>query len=143
MPILVIIYKQQRMSKCKTLKSTKSLKRKLSMPLRKNIPQYIRKEVWLDYFPNSVALCPACNLNQITPFDFHAGHIESHRNGGATIVKNLMPICASCNIQIGRRDMVVEGNRVNLAKTFKISVIERKIESKSLLSNVFSFLYKK
>lgn len=120
-------------------KKVQPKKKNEEMP-RRNIPQYIRKQLWLQYYPESQVKCRGCSINTITPFDFHAGHIISDKNGGDIILKNLLPLCASCNISIGKRNMIVnEDKTVNLDKTFNLKILERKFERKpkSFLSYLF------
>jgi len=64
----------------------------------------LKHNVWTHWFADETwALCP-CGAN-INVNDHHCGHIKARAKGGATIVKNLRPICASCNLSMRTRDM--------------------------------------
>jgi hypothetical protein len=39
--------------------------------------------------------------NQITAYDFQAGHNVPESRGGATTLDNLVPICSRCNLSMG------------------------------------------
>lgn len=70
---------------------------------RKPIPQALRWQVWLHYAGEHYkAKCsvPWC-LNIICVSDFQAGHKQADAAGGPTILENLIPICASCNLSMG------------------------------------------
>lgn len=66
---------------------------------KRNIPKSLREQVWLYWMGHkfdgkcSVVWCK----NRITPFNFEAGHNIPESKGGETTIKNLKPICASCN----------------------------------------------
>lgn len=68
------------------------------------IPAALREQVWISCFGDrmfkhkcSVKWCQ----NQITPFDFEAGHNVPESKGGVTDLTNLVPICARCNRSMG------------------------------------------
>lgn len=79
------------------------------MPIKKKktIPQSLRQQVWNTYISekDGTGQCWCCKTKQITPFDFHCGHVESESEGGKTELDNLRPICATCNLSMGTKNM--------------------------------------
>jgi len=70
--------------------------------LRPPITKKLRMEVWDKYFSNkAVGKCLVIGCNNILEKDkeysWDCGHIISHFNNGPTEIKNLRPICLSCN----------------------------------------------
>ena len=66
------------------------------------IPKALREQVWISKFGKSFdAKCftPWCQ-NRITVFDFQCGHDIPESKGGATVLSNLYPICARCNMSM-------------------------------------------
>ena len=66
------------------------------------IPKALREQVWISKFGKSFeAKCftPWCQ-NRITVFDFQCGHDIPESKGGPTILSNLYPICARCNMSM-------------------------------------------
>ncbi len=67
------------------------------------IPIALKQQVWLKH--NGETFKAKCMVkwcsNQITVFNFHAGHNIPEAQNGPTIVDNLFPICATCNLSMG------------------------------------------
>lgn len=76
---------------------------------RTSVSSTVVKTSWLKYTNDQYrpVHCICCNYNQITPFNFHAGHIISHANGGSSDIDNIMPLCASCNLSMSSKNMDV------------------------------------
>ena len=74
----------------------------------KNIKQAIRKLVWHHYigYKTGLALCWCCNVTPINVFEFECGHVIARSKGGADTIKNLRPICGSCNRSMGNQNML-------------------------------------
>jgi 5-methylcytosine-specific restriction endonuclease McrA len=71
---------------------------------KSNIPKALREQVWLTYVgPSFQRKCyiPWCK-NTMNVFDFHVGHDNPESRGGATEIANLRPICARCNLSMGK-----------------------------------------
>lgn len=69
---------------------------------KKGISEGIRKLVWKHYNTYDVAKAPCfCCGGDVNISDYQCGHIVSERNGGAAVVKNLLPICGTCNRNMG------------------------------------------
>ena len=71
-------------------------------PIRKKIPAVIREQVWKKHNANvcDVGECYVCKAG-LRFADMECGHIVAHALGGATVVDNLMPICKTCNRDMG------------------------------------------
>lgn len=72
---------------------------------KKHIPKALRAAVWIKAFGDAAVLCPVCEAQTITPFNFECGHIVSERDEGPTELGNLMPVCRSCNGSMGTREL--------------------------------------
>lgn len=84
---------------------------------RKRIPKAKRRAIWIKHIGAYIftAKCLCCNSKRIDPFDFEAGHIEAHSKGGSDDISNLIPICSTCN-----RDMGTQNLRVFMRNQFKL-----------------------
>ena len=69
---------------------------------RKSIPKPIRIQVWNEYIgeENGIGHCNVCS-DEIKITNFDCGHIISAKDKGENIVKNLAPICRTCNLSMG------------------------------------------
>ena len=78
-------------------------------PVRKKkpIPKHIKTIVWDTYIgaDKAIAACCCCLFTEISIRSFHCGHVISEANGGDLTIQNLRPICAPCNLSMGRRNM--------------------------------------
>lgn len=71
---------------------------------KKHISKSIKKIIWEKYCGiNSKCYC--CGNQNISPFDFEAGHIIPESKGGQTTAENLRPICSLCNRSMNNTDM--------------------------------------
>jgi len=75
---------------------------------KKSIPKSLKKQVWDNWIGKDIGAtkCLCCNHEQIRQIEFHCGHIVAEKNGGKTIVSNLKPICAQCNLSMGIMNMI-------------------------------------
>ena len=73
---------------------------------RKTIPKPLKNSVWDEYIGNNrgTGECQVCE-KQIDSKDFECGHIVSVKEGGATNVSNMVPICGTCNKSMGTMDL--------------------------------------
>jgi hypothetical protein len=71
------------------------------------IPKSLKMIVWKNTFGLHVGQteCPVCKHHLITQMDFHCGHIIPECEGGETNAGNLLPICAKCNLSMGRKNL--------------------------------------
>lgn len=74
---------------------------------KKSIPKSLKKLCWDKWIgpDKGLAHCLCCKHQNIRQIEFHCGHIVAEKNGGKTIVDNLRPICAQCNLSMGTMDM--------------------------------------
>jgi 5-methylcytosine-specific restriction endonuclease McrA len=74
---------------------------------KRNIPKRVKVSVWNHYIGKEVgsAKCMCCQECEIIQGHFEAGHVISERNGGATNVANLRPVCSLCNKSMGSKNM--------------------------------------
>jgi 5-methylcytosine-specific restriction endonuclease McrA len=75
---------------------------------KKSIPAPLKRDCWNQRIGagTGVGLCFCCRVQELTPFDFEAGHIQAESCGGPTIIENLVPICGKCNRSMGSRNMM-------------------------------------
>lgn len=72
---------------------------------KRKIPQKLRIEVWKKYNGDSFSgFCYSCK-DSLRFENFHAGHVIAEINGGETTLNNLFPVCSSCNISCGRKNL--------------------------------------
>jgi len=71
------------------------------------IPKVLKQHVWNRYIGVKIGEkeCCCCNKNKITQMSYHCGHVISEANGGSLDIYNLRPICSSCNLSMGKKDM--------------------------------------
>ena len=74
---------------------------------KKAIPKHVKTIVWDTYIgaDKAIAACCCCLFTEISIRNFHCGHVVSEANGGDLTIQNLRPICAPCNLSMGRRNM--------------------------------------
>jgi hypothetical protein len=73
---------------------------------KEKIPSALRNTLWSTYFDNILnGICQCCKIENISKNNFDCGHIISEKNGGTVTLKNLRPICRSCNSSMGIQNM--------------------------------------
>ena len=73
---------------------------------RIHINNTLKSLIWTDTYGETYNVkCCVCELNTITPFKHHVGHIISLANGGDNKRQNLKPICEQCNLTMGTKNM--------------------------------------
>ena len=94
--------------------------RSASVPCSKNsasrrlrIPQSVRKMVWSKTNPAHAFLgsCYTCG-HQLSFENMECGHVVAHALGGSTDVSNLMPVCKTCNKDMGIQNMETYRRRI-------------------------------
>lgn len=99
---------------------------------RQPIPQYMRMRVWYNAFVDAYGYCFCCNKD-IQIYNFECGHIVSVYDNGESTIKNLLPICKHCNLDMGKTNMNVYmankipniKNDMHLLSNVKIQNIQR------------------
>ena len=71
------------------------------------IPKHVKTLVWDKYIGSdkAEAPCVSCRTKTISIRNFHCGHVLAEANGGDSTIQNLRPICAPCNLSMGKRSM--------------------------------------
>ena len=74
---------------------------------RKKIPKAVRILCWNLHIGSHKGedRCMCCKEKKIDVASFHCGHVLAESKGGDLTIKNLRPICASCNSAMGTRSM--------------------------------------
>lgn len=82
--------------------STCSISAMTSAQSRKRIPAAIREQVWKKHNKNTCdeGECFVCS-DPLRFAHMECGHIVAHALGGSTSVDNMMPICKTCNRDMG------------------------------------------
>tara|TARA_Y100000389_G_scaffold86211_1_gene82937 strand:+ start:1418 stop:2512 length:1095 start_codon:yes stop_codon:yes gene_type:complete len=85
----------------------KTIKKMNKFSSKKGIPKKIKNDSWDRYIGRNVGIAPCicCRSEKIEQKKFTAGHIISEYNGGTITVDNIIPICDSCNLSMGTRNM--------------------------------------
>lgn len=75
-------------------------------PKRLIIPVSVREQVWKKVNVNTsdIGVCFTC-CNDLYFRDMECGHIKAHSLGGKPTFDNLMPVCKSCNKDMGIMDL--------------------------------------
>lgn len=74
---------------------------------KRNIPKTLKRAVWDTHIgaEKGMAPCMCCERTMIQQIQFHCGHVIAEAEGGKTNVENLRPICAQCNLSMGKRNL--------------------------------------
>jgi len=91
-------------------------------PYRKRaIPKRIKELIWNEFVGSDKRFGPCFTCEeQISITNFHAGHIIAESNGGPTNAANLRPVCAACNLSMGKMSMVDFKALINKVKKIDI-----------------------
>lgn len=61
-----------------------------------------RQMIWAREFGHiEKKKCPLCGINDIDPFTFEKGHDVARARGGSDDIKNMRPVCRTCNSSQG------------------------------------------
>lgn len=82
-------------------------KAKAKAKAKKPIPKSLKTLVWDTYIGPEIGItkCMCCNHNFIRQSEFHCGHVLAEANGGKTVLENLRPICAQCNLSMNKKHL--------------------------------------
>ena len=69
----------------------------------KKIPLSIKNQLWFKYFgkEKAIGICNLCK-EEIHITNFHTSHKISRFNNGSDELENLIPLCKSCNLSMGK-----------------------------------------
>lgn len=93
------------------------------------IPKVVRDKCFEDFsikFHNESFRfkCPTgCCNNEVSPFNFEAGHICSVASGGSHRPDNLIPICNKCNKSMGTNNMITWLNMQGITPYWKRDIV--------------------
>ena len=89
-------------------KQKKKKEKEETKKLRKSIPKSLKNLVWDNHIvkKEGIGECYVCK-SKIDSKNFECGHIVSVKEGGATNIENLLPICSSCNKSMGTENLMV------------------------------------
>lgn len=91
---------------------------------KERITKQLKKEIWSTYMGEYVdGFCVCCGKTQIGILSFHAGHITAECKGGEISLKNLFPICGTCNLSMGSEDLISYSRRVYPTNKYLIPAI--------------------
>jgi 5-methylcytosine-specific restriction endonuclease McrA len=90
-------------------RKTKKKQFKIIEYRKKSIPKSLKKMVWDKYIGADIgkSKCMCCKYQDVRQIEFHCGHVIAEANGGETNINNLRPICAQCNLSMGKMNMDV------------------------------------
>lgn len=74
------------------------------------IPRALREQVWyrtMGAVYKGKCVTTWCQ-NEMTVFDFQAGHCIPESKGGATTIDNLLPLCSRCNLSMSNNYTIAE-----------------------------------
>lgn len=76
-------------------------------PKKISIPIALKIQVWDKWIGLEIGKhkCLCCKTIDIIQMSFHCGHIMPECKGGKTILSNLKPICQTCNLSMGTKNM--------------------------------------
>ena len=94
-------------------KENKDKKEKKDKPRRPGIPKPVRDEVWRNAFDSLDGYCYCC-LTAIRIENWDCGHIVAHARGGKDEADNLRPLCRTCNISMGKHNMIEWMKKYNM-----------------------------
>ena len=89
-------------------KERKKKEKEENKKMRKSIPKSLKILVWDKNIgkEKGIGNCNVCK-SEIDSKAFECGHIISVKEGGATNIENLLPICSSCNKSMGTENLLV------------------------------------
>ncbi len=93
---------------------------------KENIPKSLKKEVWITNFGKVYehkCYITWCS-NMIDVFNFHTGHDIPESKGGKLEIKNLKPICSTCNTSMGNKYTIKEYIDIGGVNK-KLSIVKR------------------
>jgi len=79
---------------------------KVDKAKKRNIPKRVKDLSWEKWIGKDIAIhpCLCCGKNEIRMNSFHCGHVLAEADGGLSVPDNLRPICADCNLSMGREN---------------------------------------
>ena len=93
---------------------------------KKSIPLPLKSLVWNKIIgeEKGIGNCYCCKT-KIRQISFHCGHIVSEKNGGPTVVDNLVPLCQMCNSSVGTQNLNDFMKKYNLQNNKPFSNVQK------------------
>jgi 5-methylcytosine-specific restriction endonuclease McrA len=95
---------------------------------RGRITQNMKTKAWANTYGELLkAKCYCCHDTELNATGgFQMGHIISVANEGLTILKNLIPICTSCNVSMSstNMDVFMKNQRIKVPRELRTRIIE-------------------
>ena len=120
---------------------------------KRNIPKRVKDLSWEKWVGKDVAThsCLCCEKAEIRMNSFHCGHVVAEADGGLTEPDNLRPICADCNLSMGRENFNDFKARCGFnKKPRKVSAPRKKktsakddIENKKIINLLINYMEQK
>ena len=107
---------------------------------RKTLTKKDRTDVWNFYIGAGFGThkCLLCTFKTIDKGlgDWHCAHVVPHSIGGKTILSNLRPICADCNLSMGDTPMIAYClHRENTDAIARLQLTGELVENKTTISS--------
>ena len=104
-------------------------------PKRKSIPKAVKTSVWNKYIQTDdpKKLSGKCFVGcgcDITIADFELGHVIAHSKGGPNTIKNLRPICSTCNKSMGTMNLLEFKETYGLDSKIETELSEEELKNK-------------
>lgn len=106
----------------------------MKMIPKMRIPCALREQVWIHYVGKkyeSKCYIKWCN-NIMDVYNFHVSHNIPESKGGLTVLENLRPLCARCNLSMNNNYTIQEwnqlGNPDKISKNNFLTCCFKKIE---------------
>lgn len=95
------------MGTCTSIPAAPPTIQQVNRPRKKKIPKTLKRAVWDLYIgaEKGTASCLCCEKTTIRQIEFHCGHVVAEAEGGKTNIENLRPICAQCNLSMGKQNL--------------------------------------
>lgn len=80
----------------------------VALPPRKKktaVPARLKSQVWKTHLGEAYRGPCYCCDQPLAVNDFHAAHVIPEAQGGPTVLSNLRPVCASCNLSCGTKNL--------------------------------------
>lgn len=89
--------------------------RKLTKQPRGTVSKALRETVFHKAFGDDsvIGSCKACGMTVSFFKNYECGHIKSVKNGGKTVLSNLVPLCKKCNRSMGADDFDIFRKQFN------------------------------
>lgn len=99
-----------------------------------------RRQIWEYYYYDKYEVKCRCGIHNMNPFTFDQGHNIAKSKNGSNDIKNITPVCRTCNIGQETKTNNQYENELNISKNPNITSINIKIVNSDFY-NKNHFLY--